>query len=121
MEEIFLGLTFPAEELHVVQEKHIDTTIPVPEFFCLFLLQGPHELVSVFLCPDIENLQVVFKGFMTDSVKQVGFTKSGPAVDKQRIVTGSGTLGDCQSGGKSKLVAGTRDKCVEGIPWVKKR
>ena len=76
MKEIFFGLGFSTKELDVIEEEHIDTPVAVSEFFGLFLFESSHKLVGILFCPDVENFQFVFKGFMSDGVKQVGFTKS---------------------------------------------
>ena len=58
---------------------------------------------------------------VSDGVEEVGLSQPDPSVNKEGIIIFGRGISDSQTGGMSKLVAGSYDKMVECVLWIEDR
>ena len=117
MEQFFLGLFLPRDELYIVDQKNVYIAVPVFKTHRLLVHDGVDEIVGEFLTGDIEHFGagLLRQNEMSDGVHQMGLTQSHAAVYKQGIVGVGGGLCHRQRRRMGEPVAIAYDKCVEGV------
>ena len=120
MEELLLDALLAGEELHVVDQKHVNVAVALAEFRQAVLLQGLNELVGELLGRKVGNagVGVGAEDGVPDGVHQVGFAQAGVAIDEQRIVGLRGGLGHGEGRGVGHLVVGADDEGLERVTGV---
>src|ERR1700680_1075145 len=87
MEELTLRALLPGDELHVVDEQHVDGSITLPEIDDPIVAHSVDHLVHESLGRDVGELEVAIvpQHVMTDSMHQVRLAETDAAVDEERI------------------------------------
>ncbi len=90
MEEFFLRLFLAGDELHVINDKHVDITVAVRKSV-LLEADTIKEFTYERLGTDIEHTHVgMFShDLVAHRLDQVGFAKSDAAIEKEGIVLGA--------------------------------
>ena len=75
MEEFLLGALFPGEELHVVDQQHVDAAVALAQVGHLVVPDGVDDLVRKLLRRDIGDPEIgPLCNMVPDRVEKVGFT-----------------------------------------------
>ncbi len=106
VEELLLGALLVGDELDVVDEQQVDAPVARPEIVDLALLNAGDELVRELLAGRVDDAlaREARQHLVADRVHQVGLAKAHAAVQEERVVGMSGTLGDRQRRGVGKAV-----------------
>ena len=99
-------------KMKVVQSGHITLEVP-NKFFRDWLIE--HFLTTIQNTLSNPCIWAIAQHLVADSVNQVCFSKSNPAVDEERIVISSGLVGYSFRGGMGKLVAGADYKAIKCV------
>ncbi len=120
MEELFLRPLLVRDELDVVDEQQVDPPVARTELVDLALLDARDELVGELLRRRIDHALARELGgdLVADGMHQVGLAKAHSAVQEERVVGVSGTLGDGQAGRMGQAVGGPDDEVRERVPGV---
>ena len=118
MEKFFLCRFFSYNKLNVIDQKNINISVFFTEFGhsrVISVSDGFDQFIGEFFAGYIQNFAVfiVFNNIMSDGMHQMCFSKSGTAIDKERVVGISRRFGNCQSCGLSKFVIISDNKSVK--------
>ena len=88
VKELGLRAFFAGDELHIVDQQHVDGAISLAEIDDPIVADGVDHLVHEALGRDVGQLQVpiVLKHVLPDGVHQVRLAQPDAAVDEQRVV-----------------------------------
>ena len=88
VEELFLCALFAREELDVVDQEYVDAAIPLAELLALLAADRVDELVRELLARRVRNalLRVSGDHGVSDRMHQMRLSKTGSAVDEERVV-----------------------------------
>ena len=120
MEEFLLCGFLIGNELNIVYQQNITAAVFVVEGAGVMFLQMMNQFVGKVLTADIQNHFVWFLLFdlMHNCRKQMRFSKSGMAVNKQRIISFAGIVGNIERRGMCEAVGGTDDEIFKGIDRI---
>ena len=88
MEEFLLRTFLAADELDIVDEKHVRVAVLAAEFRHFGKAERFDQLVGKVVALDIANhhVGIVFLDFVADSVEKMGFSESRVAVEEQGVI-----------------------------------
>ena len=96
MEELFLRALFVGKELNVVDEQHINLAEARTECLSAALLNAGDELVREGFPRDVQNLALrrALSYRVPNCVQQVRLTEASAAVQEERVVCTTRSLGN---------------------------
>jgi hypothetical protein len=114
--------SLPAQELHVVEQQHVDVAVALPEAGEAVLLQRLDEFVGELLGGEVGDLGigVVAENAVPDGMHEVGLAQAGVAVNEQRVKGLRGRLGHGERRRVGELVVGADDEVLERVPRVER-
>ena len=120
MEELLEGLLLALEELHVVDQQHVDVPVAALEGVAGVGVHGVDELVEEGLGGDVTHPvgRVVVVHVAGDGLEQVGLAQAGVAVDEQGVPAPGRHLGHGLGGGVGEAVGPTDHEVLEGVAGV---
>ena len=124
VEELVLRALFAGEELHVVDEQHVDAlAIVAAELVHLAGANGLHVLVHEPLARDVDDARAraVRELLVTDRVQQVRLAEADAAADEHRVVLRRVARRGGLRGGERELVRRAGDERVERVARVERR
>ena len=86
VEQFFLRGVFAGNELHIVQQQHINCAVFFTEGAGGVCADGVDQIVGEFLCGHIKHTQAVAGACIANGLQQVGFAEAHAAVQKERVV-----------------------------------
>ena len=101
MEELLFGAVLSGQELHVVDEQHVDGSVLVPELAHLRCLDGGDHLVHELLRGEVGDplLREAPTYLVADGVHEMGLAQPDPSVEEERVVGLAGRIRDRHRGG----------------------
>ena len=123
MKKLGLGAFLAGDELHVVDEQHVDGPVALAEIDDAVVADGVDHLVHEALGGDVRQLKrlIVLEHVLPDRVHQVCLAESHTAVDEQRVVGPRRRFRDRPAGRVRKLVGRADDERVEGVSRIEAR
>ena len=120
VKEFILCAALVAEELDVIDQEHVCSTILLSKMREGSAADGGDEFVGEFLGghADHPRAGAIRENFPCDGVHEVGLAQSRAPEKKQRIISPGGILCDCPAGGGGELVVGPDDEGIEGVMVV---
>ena len=123
VKELGLGALFSRDELHVVNQEHVDGTVPLAEIDDPVVAHRVDHLVHETLGGDVRQLEalIVMEHVLSDRMHQVRLPKTHAAIDEQRVVGPRRRLRDRATGGVSELIGRADDERVERVSRIEAR
>jgi hypothetical protein len=123
VEELLQRLLLALEELHVVDEQHVDVAVAALEGVAGAGLHRVDELVEERLGRDVADPVggIVVVHVAGDGLQQVGLAEAGVAVDEQRVPAAGRHLGDGLGGGVGEAVRPADHEVLERVAGVQLR
>ena len=123
VKKLGLGPFFSSQKLNVVDQQHVDGSIPLSEVDHTVVAYGVDHLVHEPLGRDVGELQVpiVLQDVLADSVHQVRFSQTHAAVDEQRVVGTRRSFGHGATRCVRELIRRADDERVEGVAGIQAR
>ena len=114
VEEFFLGGAFVGEEVHVVDDKDIETTEALMKCVALTILNRVDKLVGEIFTRDVlpAKARMTLLQFVADTLEQMRLAQSAAAMDEQRIELRAGCFSHRFG------TAGRRPTC-QGLPHLR--
>ena len=105
------------EELHIVEEQHIDGAVAVLEFVHALSPDPVDELVEELLRRDVANDShgVELDPMVADGMEEVGLSESSVRVDEERVVVTPWLFGYGECGGMSEPIRLPNHEVVECV------
>ena len=120
VEELFLGPFLVRDELDVVDQQQVDPAVAGPEVVDLALLDRRDELVGELLAGRVHDAlaRELADDRVADRVHQVGLAQADAAIQEQRVVGVTGTLGDRERRRVGQAVGRADDEVREGVAGI---
>ena len=123
MEKLRLSALFACNELHIVDEQHVDRAIAFAKIDNPIVPDSVDHLVHEPLGRDVRQLQIaiVLENVLPDRVHQMCFSQPHAAVDEQGVVGARRRFRHGTACGMSELVRRADDERVEGVAGIETR
>ena len=120
VEELLDRLLLALEELHVVDQQHVDVAVAALEGVAAVGVHRVDELVEERLRGDVAHLvgRVVVVHVAGDGLQQVGLAQAGVAVDEERVELAGRHLGHRLGGGVGEAVGPAGHEVLERVAGV---
>ena len=117
VEELLLRPLLVGQELHVVDQQHVDRAVALAEVRHAVEADRVDQLVDELLGGQVEHPQLRpgAQDLMADGVQQVGLAEAHAAVEEERVVALRRVLGDGLGGGVGELVGLAHDERAEQV------
>ena len=117
MEELLLRALASREQLHVVEDEHVDTTEALLELAHAIMAERADQVVDEGLRRQVADLQrgLLLLDLMADGVGEMRLAESDAAVDEERVVVVAGLARDRLGGGVRELVGRPDDEVRERV------
>ncbi len=105
VKKLFFRAVLAGQELHVVDEQHVDRAVLVPELSHSGGGDRADDLVGELLGCEVDDslARKAVMDFVADGVHEVGFAESHASVQEQRVVAVAGRFRDCLRGRMCEL------------------
>jgi len=120
VEELRLCSFLSRQELDVVDEQHVDRSVPLAEVDDAVVLHRVDHLVHEALARDVDQAHLgrVAEDVVTDGVHEVRLAEADTAVDEEGVVGTRRGLGDGAAGGVGKLIGWPDDERLEEVARI---
>ena len=117
VEELLLRALASREQLHVVEDEHVDTTEALLELAHAIMAERADQVVDEGLRRQVADLQrgLLLLDLMADGVGEMRLAESDAAVDEERVVVVAGLARDRLGGGVRELVGRPDDEVRERV------
>ncbi|MBT9161006.1 MAG: hypothetical protein DDT26_02303 [Dehalococcoidia bacterium] len=115
-----LSLLFAGDEMNVVNEEHICTSILIAKTLGALLSDAGDEVVGELFRGGIDHLLIILQNELLYGMQQVGLPQPHPAIDEQRVINAPRVFRHPQSGGVGQPIAAPHDERGEGIFGVER-
>ena len=105
VEELLLGAVLAGEELHVVDQQHVDSSVLMAELSHARGRDRADHLVGELLGRQIDDALAwkTVVNLMADGMHEVGLAQPHPSVEEERVVAVTWSLSDGFRGGVREL------------------
>src|SRR3989344_4228512 len=102
MKKLLLGSFFSGNELNVVDQKYVCLAKLFTETSLGAVLNSLQKFVGKGLAARVHDLliRIATNNFIADGLKEMGFSKPGCGIEKERVIGTAGILGDIFSDAK---------------------
>src|ERR1051326_4298883 len=104
VEENILSFFFSREEMHIVNDEHINHLVKIYKIICVIILNGVNELICETLRRNIQNsfTRKFFLNLNSNCMSKVSFTQTNATINKKWVERSFARfVGNCKSSGAS--------------------